>query len=41
LNAPLFVIVEIFDLMGIRSSEVVGWMGQIKRNVEALRKKDQ
>jgi len=40
LNAPLFVIVEILDMAGIRSGEMEQWKEQVKKNVEEFHKKD-
>lgn len=32
-SAPLFVAIELFDLLGIRTSEIEDWKKQIKINV--------
>lgn len=40
LNAPLFVVVEIFELLGIQSAEMQVWNAQIKKNVAEFHKKD-
>lgn len=39
LNAPLFVIVEIFEMLGLRSAEMEQWNAQIEKNVAEFRKK--
>jgi uncharacterized membrane protein YGL010W len=38
-NAPLFVIVEIFEMLGLKSEEMQVWNEQIRKNVEAFRLK--
>jgi hypothetical protein len=40
LSAPLFVVVEIFEMLGIRSAEMQQWKAQIEKNVQEFRKKD-
>ena len=40
LNAPLFVVVEIFEMLGIQSAEMQVWNAQIKKNVTEFHKKD-
>jgi uncharacterized membrane protein YGL010W len=40
LNAPLFVVVEIFEMIGLKSSEMESWNEQIRKNIAALRAKD-
>ena len=37
-SAPVFVLIELFDLLGIRTKEVEVWKGEIKKNVEEFRK---
>jgi hypothetical protein len=34
------VVVEIFEMIGLKSSEMAVWNEQIKKNVEALRAKN-
>ena len=36
-SAPLFVIIELFDLIGIRTSEMKEWKKQIEKNVAEFR----
>lgn len=38
--APLFVIVDIFDALGLRSTEMIQWREQIDKNVEEIQKKN-
>lgn len=40
LNAPLFVVVEIFEMLGIQSAEMQVWNAQIRKNVAEFHKKD-
>lgn len=39
-SAPLFVFIELLDLVGIRNSEMKEWKKQIEKNVQQFRAKD-
>ena len=37
-SAPVFVMIELFDLVGIRTKEVEMWKEEIRKNVEEFHK---
>ena len=37
-SAPVFVMIELFDLVGIRTKEVEIWKEEIRKNVEEFHK---
>jgi uncharacterized membrane protein YGL010W len=41
LSAPLFVVIELFDLLGVRTKSISLWKEEIEFEVRKLRVKDQ
>ena len=40
-NAPMFVLIELFELVGLKTHEIEDWKVEIKKNVEEYRRKSQ